>query len=129
MEEDGLSEEQIQDKPEISLHAIVGFRDPKTMRIRGHLSYQPVTVLIDSGSTHNFINEQLAMKVGLHPNSVGNLEVMVAFGERLSSLGCDVVLRAQCIDKVVSDQEIHKLMQMKGILLKLVPVDKNNNVQ
>ncbi|KAJ0078414.1 hypothetical protein Patl1_36712 [Pistacia atlantica] len=116
MEEDRLSEGQIQDKPEISLHAIVGFRDPKTMRIRGHLSYQPVTVLIDSGSTHNFINEQLTMKVGLHPNSVGNLEVMVASGERLSSLGG-------------SDQEIHKLTQMKGILLKLVLVDKNNNVQ
>lgn len=87
MEEDGPSEEKIPDRPEISLHAIAGFRNPNTIRVKGCLSQKPVTVLINSGSTHNFINEQLAKKVGLQPYSCGNLEVMVAFRERLSSLG------------------------------------------
>ncbi|KAL4184690.1 hypothetical protein AMTRI_Chr10g2390 [Amborella trichopoda] len=43
--------------PAISLHAISGIRAPETMRVTGHLGRVDATILIDSGSTHNFISE------------------------------------------------------------------------
>lgn len=73
--------------PEISLHAITGIRSPKTMRIKGGIGHTSTIVLIDSGSTHNFMNEALATKVGLQPDSHGRFEVVVASGERLQSSG------------------------------------------
>lgn len=46
-----------------------------------------VNVLIDSSSTHSFINKKLAKKVGLKPQSGGNLEVMVPSGKKLVNPG------------------------------------------
>ncbi|PON67596.1 hypothetical protein PanWU01x14_102330, partial [Parasponia andersonii] len=60
IKEDGNSEAQIHERPEISLHAIVGIRAPRTTWIHGHLSDQQVMVLMYSGSAHNVINEHLA---------------------------------------------------------------------
>ena len=57
------------------------------MRVRGNIRRISTIVLVDSGSTHNFINEALAKKVGLQPVQGGQFEVMVALGERLSSKG------------------------------------------
>ena len=59
----------------------------KLCELRKNLGHKIVTVLIDSGSTHNFVCERLAKKVGLQPISNGRLEVMVALGEKLSSPG------------------------------------------
>jgi hypothetical protein len=42
--------------PTISCHALVGFFTPQTLKIEGYIKIEKVTMLIDSGSTHNFIN-------------------------------------------------------------------------
>ncbi|XP_052289930.1 uncharacterized protein LOC127899837 [Citrus sinensis] len=47
--------EQTETTPGISFHAMVGTQTPETMRVMGRLVQKVVTVLIDSGSTHNFI--------------------------------------------------------------------------
>ena len=52
-------------KPEISLHAMEGRSRPQTLRVQGHLQNSPVSVLIDSGSTHNFVQAQVAKFLGL----------------------------------------------------------------
>ncbi|KAJ4959702.1 hypothetical protein NE237_019612 [Protea cynaroides] len=57
------------------------------MRVKGSLQNKLVTVLIDSGSTHNFVSQTLAKRVELQPLSKGRLEVMVASGEKLISPG------------------------------------------
>ncbi|KAA8522007.1 hypothetical protein F0562_012679 [Nyssa sinensis] len=87
MEEEDTEQTSLNDRPEISLHAISGSRAPETMRVRGTIGRISTTVLVDSGSTHNFISEVLAKKVGLQPIQGGQFEVMVASGERLSSQG------------------------------------------
>ncbi|KAL5751082.1 hypothetical protein ACOSP7_025685 [Xanthoceras sorbifolium] len=87
MEDDGASHELTLERPEISLHAILGLRTPEMMRVLGTLTHEVVTVLIDSGSSHNFVSKQIAKKAGLQTISNGHLEVMVASGERLVSLG------------------------------------------
>ena len=57
------------------------------MRVKGSLGRYNVTVLLDSGSTHNFLKDEVATRLGLIPDTGGMLDVKVASGERLSSLG------------------------------------------
>lgn len=46
--------------PTISLHTIFGTHASQTMWAKGNLGHQADTVLIDFGSTHNFLNHKLA---------------------------------------------------------------------
>ena len=57
------------------------------MRVRGTIEHISTIVLVDSGSTHNFISEVLAKNVRLQPIQGGHFEVIVASDERLSSQG------------------------------------------
>ena len=41
---------------EITLYALVGSSSSNTMRIKGKIKNQEVVSLIDSGSTHNFLD-------------------------------------------------------------------------
>jgi hypothetical protein len=55
--------------PEISLHAIVGALNPKTMRLFGMLRTHKVVVLLDTGCTHNFLDPAVLRKVPLRVDS------------------------------------------------------------
>lgn len=44
----------------ISLQAHNGTEGNKTIRLRGHLNGREIFMLIDSGSSHSFLNEQVA---------------------------------------------------------------------
>ena len=46
-------------QPIISCHALSSFSAPQTLKIVGFLKNQKVIVLIELGSTHNFINKKL----------------------------------------------------------------------
>jgi hypothetical protein len=46
--------------PTISCHALAGISTPQTLKIEGYIKNKKVIVLIDSGSTHNFIHCKLA---------------------------------------------------------------------
>ncbi|KAA8534461.1 hypothetical protein F0562_031978 [Nyssa sinensis] len=72
--------ENIDEAPAISLHAISGTHTPQTMKVRGTLGKYRVIVLLDSGSTHNFLKEDVASKLGLLPDKNGQLDVKVASG-------------------------------------------------
>jgi len=52
--------------PEISFHAIAGTAHPQTLRVMGRLRSKEVMVLIDGGSTHNFIDQSIVNKYELH---------------------------------------------------------------
>lgn len=57
-----LSEEaqlEVVEELGISLHAITGFNSPKTMWLRGRVNNQECVALIDSGSTHNFLDPRI----------------------------------------------------------------------
>jgi hypothetical protein len=80
-------EDKPEDEPVISIYALTGTPSPQTMRIHGALGKLSVTVLMDSGSTHNFINAEVAQQLGLKPTHFDAMQVMVASGEKLRCTG------------------------------------------
>jgi hypothetical protein len=71
----------------ISLHALAGSSAPRTMRLIGKVGSQEVIVLIDTGSTHSFVDPNVARKAYLSADGEGQLTVMVADGATLSCQG------------------------------------------
>lgn len=51
-------------EPKTSINALTGVADFSTMRITGYHNKRPIHVLIDSGSTHNFLDINVAKKFG-----------------------------------------------------------------
>jgi hypothetical protein len=47
----------------ISLHALARATTPRTMRVMGKIREQLVVVLIDTGSTHSFVDQNLARRI------------------------------------------------------------------
>ncbi len=47
----------------ISCNALVGITTPQTIKIEGQIKKKKVIVLIDSGSTHNFIHCKVAKEL------------------------------------------------------------------
>lgn len=75
--------------PEISLHAMSGNNALETMKVAGCIQAVSTTVLLDSGSSLNFVSESLAQKLELQSinGPKAKIRVMAASGEKLSSLG------------------------------------------
>jgi hypothetical protein len=44
----------------ISLNALTGFSSPQTLKLIGYIKHSKVIILVDSGSTHNFIHRCIA---------------------------------------------------------------------
>jgi hypothetical protein len=77
-EEDQLEAELIEVTPEISFHTIAGAEHPQTIRVLGKLQNKSLIVLIDGGSTHNFIEQAIATRFGLPIVKDRKLHVVVA---------------------------------------------------
>eukprot|EP00253_Pinus_taeda_P026508 PITA_26508 len=74
-------------EPVISLHALVGISSPQTLKIRGFIKHRPIVVLIDSGSTHNFIHQKVAEAVHCFVRAVSNFQVQIADGGTMKCEG------------------------------------------
>ena len=75
---------------ELSLNALSGASKPSTMRLMAWIGKYEVTLLVDSGSSHNFINANIVRKLGLRGVTVEPFEVKVANGDKLK---CEEVVR------------------------------------
>jgi len=53
------------------------------MRITGHHGQRPVQILIDSGSTYNFLDVDLAIRLGCKFETINLQPVAVADGRQL----------------------------------------------
>ena len=73
--------------PEISFHAITSTNHPQTIHVLSKLKNKNVKVLIDGGSTHNFIDQVIVSKFGLPVIQDKKFQVMVANREKIERVG------------------------------------------
>ncbi|KAM0053973.1 putative nucleotidyltransferase, Ribonuclease H [Helianthus debilis subsp. tardiflorus] len=68
---------------QISVYAMTGVTSFSTMRVVGTIGTRQIHILIDSGSTHNFVNANLASKIQCHTKEVPLMKVLVANGKEI----------------------------------------------
>ncbi|KAG8380554.1 hypothetical protein BUALT_Bualt06G0027700 [Buddleja alternifolia] len=82
--EEDTNEDKERGESHVSMHDITGIHD-LTMRVTGVMKGKPIHILIDTGSTHNFMDLDAAKKLGckLEPNTP--FAVSVADGNKIHS--------------------------------------------
>jgi len=78
-----ISEEDVR----ISMHVLTGITSGDNIRLRVRIRGIELTALVDSGSTHTFIHDEVARRLGLAVEHQPGLTVKVANGEHIQSLG------------------------------------------
>jgi hypothetical protein len=88
-DEDGTADtlEQSADDPTISVLAISDVRTRATMQLEVSIGGTSFCVLLDSGSSHNFITEEAVARTNLVLLPHGSMRVMVANGDRVECSG------------------------------------------
>jgi hypothetical protein len=64
----------------ISLNALTGFSAPQTLKLIGYIKHRKVIILVDSGSTHNFIHHRIAQETHCYIHAIKNFQIMIANG-------------------------------------------------
>ncbi|KAG7585117.1 Retrotransposon gag domain [Arabidopsis thaliana x Arabidopsis arenosa] len=82
-EEAMLDEEETGVVAKISVNAISGIDDYSTMRVKGNYGKHNLFMLVDSGSTHNFIDPRVAERLQCELLPAGKTRVTVADGRRV----------------------------------------------
>jgi hypothetical protein len=67
-------------EPIISLNALTSFSTPQTLKLIGYIKHQKVIILVDSGSTHNFIHRRIAQETHCYIHAVNNFQIMITNG-------------------------------------------------
>ena len=73
--------------PTISCNALARITTPQTLKIEGYIKKKNVIVLIDSGSTHNFIHCKVAKELNCFLYPPPECQVMVANGGTINCSG------------------------------------------
>lgn len=84
-EEEGEEVLEQEGELQISINAITGSVSYRTMRVHGLVKKQKVVILIDTGSTHNFLNQVVVKKAGVETVDTDPLTVFVADGTQMTS--------------------------------------------
>ena len=117
---DGSGEEvRIEDEdtnPHISVHAISGTtaKGYKTMRVTVYVRKKPLHILIDSGSTNNFLDVEIAKKLGCKIEQIGPMRVDVA---KESSLACVAICKLLFVKAFLGPYKDLNLPQMSYYFL------------
>lgn len=77
----GAVETEASEMAEISLHAILGKTMGTTMKIKGEIGSRTILILIDSGSTHNFISEDMVHQMCLPIQQITPFGVQIGNGQ------------------------------------------------
>lgn len=81
----------------LSPQAVSGHFSPQTLKFQGLIQGLPVTILVDTGSTHNILQPRIASHLHLTTNSIPHFSIMVGNGSHLDCQGIcpDVPLTLQ----------------------------------
>eukprot|EP00253_Pinus_taeda_P002639 PITA_02639 len=86
-ENENPSPESEDEIPRISIAAITRIAQPQTLKLKGYIKKQSVIVMVDSGSTDNFVDVYLAKRLNIFAYPVADLKVMVADGKQIDGVG------------------------------------------
>jgi hypothetical protein len=73
--------------PTILCNAFPGISTPQTLKIKGYIKKKRVIVIIDFGSTHNFIHYKLAKALNCFVYPAPEFQVMIADGGTINCSG------------------------------------------
>ena len=62
---------------QLSLHALSGHSAPETLPVQGFIGDFSVSILVDGGSTYNFLHHRVVMALGISPTETAPLRVTV----------------------------------------------------
>ncbi|XP_042948527.1 uncharacterized protein LOC122281239 [Carya illinoinensis] len=115
-QEEAESSEPLEEA-ELSLNAISSVPRPTSMRVMAWVGKFEVTLLVDSGSTHNFINANIMTKIGLKPCAIEPFEVKVANGNKLrcEALVKEVKMNMQGV-RIVVDLHVLALVGLDVVI-------------
>jgi hypothetical protein len=82
---ESISSEEL--TPMILCNELAGISTPQTLKIEGYIKKKRVIVLIDSGSTHNFIHYKLAKDLNCFVYPTPEFQVMITDGGTINCLG------------------------------------------
>ncbi|XP_074293193.1 uncharacterized protein LOC141620149 [Silene latifolia] len=68
---------------QISIQALTGKSNCQTMRIHGHIGRITSSILVDTGSSHNFLDLGVVRKLGLRMEPIPSFNISVANGGKL----------------------------------------------
>lgn len=80
-----VPEEGEEDNGEISLHALRGLANNKIVKVEGKVGESKLMILIDSRSTHSFLNEGTAKRLKSSLINTQPLSVTMANGSKVTS--------------------------------------------
>jgi hypothetical protein len=79
-------------EPVISLNVLTSFFAPQTLKLIGYIKHRKVIILVDSGSTHNFIHHCIAQETHCYIHAVNNFQIMIANSGSMKCGGrCEIV--------------------------------------
>jgi hypothetical protein len=67
-------------EPIISLNDLTIFSAPQTLKLISYIKHRKAIILVDSGSTHNFIHHHIAQETHCYIHVVNNFQIMIANG-------------------------------------------------
>ena len=71
----------------LSLNSYMGIESPKTTKLRGYIQNMEVTVMLDSGASHNFINPEVVNKLRMKVYADSSLDVLLGNSVTVNALG------------------------------------------
>jgi hypothetical protein len=81
-------------EPVISLNDRTRFYAPQTLKLIGYIKHRKVIILVDSGSTHNFIHRRIAQETNCYIYAVNNFQIMIVNG---GSMRCGTRCENVCL--------------------------------
>lgn len=108
------------ERTEISLHAFEGYINSSTIRVEGFVKCQAISVLIDSGSSHNFMQVDVAIALKLTVCLIVPFYVSTGSGEKL-------VCNKVCRDVLIKVQDVE--VKMDIFLIKMAGANMVMGVQ
>jgi hypothetical protein len=64
----------------ISLNSLTSFFAPQTLKLISYITHRKFIILVDSGSTHNFIHHHIAQETHCYIHAINNFQIMIVNG-------------------------------------------------